>query len=191
MLWEMEREEERGLTQGFEKFIKMLTALHLPGAGKVGHVCWGWAQRAAEGTCSTLVWCFSLSSLTLTLLLFPCAPVPPLLTLTLKMQVCFWASFKCILYFYSLALTSTAFLCALAADSSLYCSSCPQWEEEEGPHPSQKCCPITMGARLYFASLYLLSPSFKNRICLTYHANGKRIKIIYDITSWHFLLRCT
>lgn len=52
----------------------------------------------------------------LTLLLFPCAPVPPLPSLTLKMQVCFWASFKCIC---SLALTSSAFLCALAADSSL------------------------------------------------------------------------
>lgn len=39
MPWESEREEERGLTQGFEKFIKILTALHLPGAGKVGHVC--------------------------------------------------------------------------------------------------------------------------------------------------------
>ncbi len=42
----MEGREERGaergqenLTQGFEKFIKILTPLHLPGAGKVRHVC--------------------------------------------------------------------------------------------------------------------------------------------------------
>lgn len=41
---EREERERRGLTQGFEKFIKILTLLHLPGAGKVRHVCWGWVQ---------------------------------------------------------------------------------------------------------------------------------------------------
>lgn len=33
------KRDRRGLTQGFEKFIKILTPLHLPGAGKVRHVC--------------------------------------------------------------------------------------------------------------------------------------------------------
>lgn len=37
----LRRGETRGLTQGFEKFIKILTPLHLPGAGKVRHVCRG------------------------------------------------------------------------------------------------------------------------------------------------------
>lgn len=59
---------------------------------------------SAEAECRELLkepvprWCDAFLCplwLFLTLLLFPCAPVPPLLTLTLKMQVCFWASFKC------------------------------------------------------------------------------------------------
>lgn len=42
--WRARREDREkgdriGLTQGFEKFIEILAPLHLPGAGKVRHVC--------------------------------------------------------------------------------------------------------------------------------------------------------
>lgn len=38
------------LTQDFEKFIEILAPLHLPGAGKVGHVCWGWGEGCSALT---------------------------------------------------------------------------------------------------------------------------------------------
>lgn len=79
--WKREggRRQDRGLTQCFEKFIKILTSLHLPDTGKVGHVCWGWVLQTEPvprsgvslRLSSVSVWLF----LTLLLLLFPFASV--------------------------------------------------------------------------------------------------------------------
>lgn len=96
------------------------------------------------------VWLF------LTLLLFPC--VPPLLTLTLKMQVCFWASFKCIFlltrfHLHSVSLCTGSRLVFIAPVLN------GRGRAPEGPHPSQKCCLITLGAR-WSVLLWLLSYLF-------------------------------
>lgn len=109
-----------GLTQGFEKFIKILAPLHLPGAGKVRHVCWGWVRgRLKEPVprCdASLPLCPLWLFLTL-LLLLACAPVSSARGSRCHTQVYFSPAFLCIF----LSLHTLAFSVCLSELAAILC----------------------------------------------------------------------